>query len=181
MSAKSAQADQALDAALADRFIALLGAQKTILYKVVSAYCHDREDRADLTQDILVELWLAFPDYDARAKFSTWMYRVAMNVAISHLRHRTRKQRDSRQTISLEDFGIDLLAADEADATQSDNMRTLFALIRELDEVNRSLMLLFLDGYSADEIAAIIGITPSNVSTRINRLKQRLTDAFANL
>lgn len=163
----------------ASEFVEHLRQHKRILYKVSSTYCRDREDRRDLVQEILIELWTAFPRYDGRALFSTWAYRIAMNVAISHVRHRTRQQRDVRQTVSLDELGLDFSAADELEHSQADNMRTLQILIRDLDELNRGLILLFLDGYNADETAEIMGISASNVSTRINRLKQKLAAAFA--
>lgn len=160
-------------------FVSLLSQHKRILYKVASCYCRDREDRHDLMQDMVVQLWLAFPRFDASQRFSTWMYQVAMNVAISHLRYVTSQQRDGRRTLSLEALGVDVSDADSLAATDSDNMRTLFALMQELDALNRGLLLLFLDGYDADEIARMMGISASNVSTRVHRLKARLAAAFA--
>jgi len=169
-----------MNAALhASEFVERLQQHRRILYKVSSTYCRDREDRRDLVQEMIVELWTAFPRYDGRTQFSTWAYRIAMNVAISHVRHRSRQQRDVRQTVSLDELGLDFSDADAFESGQADNLRTLQTLIHDLDELNRGLILLFLDGYSADETAEIMGISASNVSTRINRLKQKLTAAFA--
>lgn len=159
-----------------DRFPALLEAHRKILYKVAYAYCRHPEDRRDLIQDMAVELWLAFPRFDGRVTFSTWMYRVAMNVAISFYRTEKRRIRD---TLPIEDFGLDIAAADGLFDEAGDNMRVLKKLIDALDEMNRALVILFLDGFSHEEIATVLGITASNVSTRLNRLKQKLQQDFA--
>ena len=94
-----------------DAFLRELQAHKAILYKVANAYCARREDRGDLIQDITIELFTAYPKFDARvASFSTWMYRIAMNVAISAHRGDGRRIRDA---LSIDEFGMDLAAADQ--------------------------------------------------------------------
>lgn len=158
-----------------ERFLGLLGSHKRILYKVLSVYCRDREERNDLAQEIVVQLWRSFGRYDARLRFSTWMYRIAVNVAISSHRSRTRYARD---LISLEGFGIDLAAADDVMAETSADLRRLHALITQLEEVNRATLLLYLDGYGHEEIAEIVGLSATNVATRIGRIKQELQRAL---
>lgn len=152
-------------------FLAHLDRHKALLYKVANAYCPRREDRSDLIQDIVLELWRAWPRYDGRAAVSTWMYRIAVNLAISVFRGENRRIRDA---LPIEDFGMDLAAADRVLESDSDDLRSLHQLISRLDEVNRALVLLYLEGYAQDEIAEMLGMTPSNVATRINRIKQRL-------
>jgi RNA polymerase sigma factor (sigma-70 family) len=158
-----------------DRFLALLASHKKILYKVAYTYCSNSEDRRDLIQEMLIQLWKSFGSFDERVQFSTWMYRVAMNVAISFFRSEQRRIRD---TLPLEDFGLDIAALDQAFGEDGDNMRILHGLIAGLDEMNRALILLFLDGFSHEEIADTVGISVSNVATRINRLRQKLQQAF---
>jgi RNA polymerase sigma factor (sigma-70 family) len=158
------------------QFLALIEGHKKILYKVANAYCKNAEDRADLIQDMLIQLWQSFRRFDERCQFSTWMYRVAMNVAISFYRSEGRRIRD---VLPIEDFALDLTAADQVSDTASDNMAVLQKLLGQLDEMNRALVILFLDGLSYDEIAEVIGISASNVGTRLNRLKQQLQREFA--
>ena len=153
------------------RFLALLEAHKGILYKVAYAYCPRREERPDLVQEMVVQLWRSFGRFDGRAKFSTWMYRIAMNVAISFHRRERRRIRDA---VPIEEPGIDLAAADRVMDEASEDLRTLHRLIGRLDEMSRAIVLLHLDGYPHDEIASIVGISNSNVGTRIHRIKQRL-------
>ncbi len=154
-----------------DRAIALIEAHKKILYKVAYTYCRQREDRRDLIQDMVLQLWRSFDRYDGRVRFSTWMYRIAMNVAISFYRGEKARIRD---TVPIEEFALDVEAADDAMDRAADNLRTLYQLIDRMDELNRALVLLYLEGHAHDEIASILGITSSNVSTRINRIKQHL-------
>ncbi len=158
-----------------DRFVALLEEHRGILYKVATTFCRRPEDRRDLVQEITVQLWRSFARFDGRARFSTWMYRVAMNVAISHLRSEARRVRDA---LPLETPGLDLASADRVMDEAGEDLRTLRRLIGRLDEMSRAIVLLHLDGYPHDEIAAIVGISTSNVGTRIHRIKQRLKDEF---
>jgi RNA polymerase sigma-70 factor (ECF subfamily) len=158
-----------------DRFLTLLEGHKGILYKVANAYCPNREDRQDLIQEIVVQLWRSFERFDERYKFSTWMYRIAMNVAISFYR---RESRRLRRAVSIEASGMEVAASDLADEDTSEDLQKLHRLIGRLDELNRALIILYLDGYSYESIAEIVGITPTNVGTRLNRIKQRLQRDF---
>ena len=157
-------------------FLTQLDAHKGILYKVANAYCARREDRSDLIQEMVVELWRAWPRFDGRAAFSTWMHRIAVNVAISVFRGESRRIRD---TVPIEEFGMDLAAADRVLDGESDDLRALHQLIGQLDEINRALILLYLEGYGYEEIADMVGLTPTNVATRINRIKNKLQQDHA--
>lgn len=160
------------------RFLALLKEHRGILYKVAFGYCRDREDRGDLVQEMVIQLWRSFERYDGRVKFPTWAYRVAMNVAISHFRGEARRVRD---TLPLDELAHELAAVDPLMDEAGDNMRVLRRLIDGLDELNRALVLLYLDGYTSEEIAEIVGISPGNVTTRVNRVKNELQRGFARL
>jgi len=160
------------------RFLALLNEHRAILHKVAYGYCRDREDRADLVQEMAIALWRSFPRFDGRVKFSTWAYRVAMNVAISRLRGEGRRFRD---TVPIDQLAIEPGGEDPMLEGAGDNMRVLRRLIDGLDDLNRALILLYLDGHTSEEIAEIVGITPGNVTTRVNRLRQRLQEEFAQL
>ena len=171
----------AMPASPADRtgeFIARLEKHQRILFKVAYMYCRDRNDRQDLVQEMLVQLWRSYARFDERVRFSTWMYRIAVNVAITHYRNEGRRVRD---TVPLDEYGLDIVAADALFENEGDNMRALRQLIDGLDELNRALILLFLEGFSSEEIAGVVGISASNVSTRINRLKTKLQIAFHEL
>ncbi len=158
-----------------ERFVQLLEEHKRLLYKVASAYCADAEDRRDLVQEIVIQLWRSFPRYDDRLKFSTWMYRIGMNVAISFLRGEGR--RGGRETVALGEIDvIDTAAADRVLGEAGDDVRLLRRLVSRLDEMSRALIVLYLEGYSHTEIAEILGISATNVGTRVNRIKNRLRE-----
>jgi RNA polymerase sigma-70 factor (ECF subfamily) len=130
-----------------DRFQALLAQHEKIVFKVAAMYCRNAEDRRDLAQEICVQAWRSFGSYDEARSFSTWMYRIALNVAISFAR--------------------------------SAGHRTRHAFIDQLDALNRALMLLYLEDRSYREIAEVLGITETNVATKINRLKQRIRSGIS--
>ena len=165
-----------IPAHLTDEFVARLEKHQRILFKVAYMYCRDRDDRQDLVQEMLIQVWRSYARFDERVQFSTWMYRIAVNVAITHYRSEGRRIRD---TVPLEEYGLDIAAADALFDHDSDNMRALRQMINGLDELNRALILLFLEGFSSEEIAEVVGISASNVSTRINRLKTKLQAEFS--
>jgi RNA polymerase sigma-70 factor (ECF subfamily) len=151
------------------RFAALLERHRGIVFKVAATYCRNPADREDVAQEIVTQLWRAFPKFDATRTFSTWMYRIALNVAISFVR--TNSVRD-RHTVALDEtHDVEDASADAAE--QDERTRLLYAFIDRLDALNRGLLLLYLDEHSYRDIAAILGITETNVATKISRLKQR--------
>lgn len=151
-------------------FETLLQEHRGIVFKVASVYARGREDRSDLAQEIAVQLWRSYGSYDATcAKFSTWMYRVALNVAISHARQVTRDAR-----LEPLDAGH-LELPGEADVAQPDErLAALYAFIGQLDALNRALIVLYLEERSYAEIAQVLGISQTNVATKIGRIKQKL-------
>ena len=149
-----------------ESFETLIDQHRKILYKVSSLYCRNPHDREDLAQQIVVQLWQAFPSFDGRRAFSTWMYRVALNVAISWYR---REKTRARYVLTGGEHILNIAA--DAD-TPSDDVRLLYQFIESLDELNKALILLYLDGYSNREIGEVLGISETNVTTKISRLKK---------
>lgn len=151
-------------------FVDRLDRHRGILVKVAGAYCRDAAGREDLIAEVVAQLWRAYGRFDERAAFSTWMYRIAVNVAISFERTEVRK---ARNVEPAEPAILEMLPA-PADAQSDDAIALVRELIERLDELNRALMLLYLDDYSYAEIAAMLGISETNVATKIGRIKQRL-------
>jgi len=151
------------------QFAELLARHRGIVFKVAATYCRNPADREDVAQEIVTQLWRSFPKYDATRTFSTWMYRIALNVSISFVRTNSMRE---RHTVAL-DATHD--AEDSSIASAEDDERTelLYAFIDRLDALNRALLLLYLDDHSYRDIAAILGVTETNVATKISRLKQR--------
>jgi RNA polymerase sigma factor (sigma-70 family) len=154
------------------RFERLIEEHRGILYTVCRSYCSDPNEREDLGQEIVAQVWRSFERYDDRYAFSTWMYRVALNVAISY-RRRVRRRTDHEL---FDDAAID--AAVRQEPHNVDDLTTLRSFIEELDPLPKALMLLYLEGYPHREIAETLGISESNVGTKINRIKLELRRRF---
>jgi RNA polymerase sigma-70 factor (ECF subfamily) len=149
----------------------LIDRHRGIVFKVANSYASHPEDRADLAQEIAAQLWRAWPGYDGRRQVTTWMYRIALNVAISHLRGRSLRD---RHHVPLDEGFHDPGGGDDSAAHH--DLRLLQRVIARLAPMDRALMLLYLDERSQREIAEVLGISETNVSTRIARLKQRIRD-----
>jgi RNA polymerase sigma-70 factor (ECF subfamily) len=155
-------------------FEQMIQMHRGILYKVVNTYCNNGEDRKDLLQEIMLQLWRAFDNYNPQYKISTWFYRIALNVAISDYRKNSVK-RDS--LVSLDDSNDQI--SDSAATDAEFHFMLLDRFINELKELDKALMLLYLEERSHQEIADIMGISTTNVSTKIARIKNKLKQQFS--
>lgn len=153
-------------------FAGLLEEHRGIVLKVATLYCHQPEDRAELVQEIAAQLWRAYPGYDPTRPFSTWMYRIALNVAISELRSRERRM---QQFQPLDEAGADVAQGDTGPERER-QVRALHEFIARLAPLDRALMLLYLEGMPQREIASMLGISEANVSTKVGRMKLRIRD-----
>lgn len=153
-----------------EQFLSVIEAHKGILYKVAHSYCPEVEDRKDLVQEIVLQVWKSFDQYDPAYRYSTWIYRIALNVAISYYRKtKSRRQRSNQYRDEIIYLGDATLSGPE-----QDKQLLLDRLINELPEIDRAILLLYLDQASHKEIAAVMGISETNVSTRISRIKKLL-------
>jgi len=158
-----------------DAFLSVVDDHKGILYKVANSYCRNEEDRKDLVQEIIFQLWRSFEKYDSRFRYSTWIYRIALNVAISFYR-----REKAGGPVSLEITEAALSFSDSHQNEEKENDLTILQqFISGLKELDRALMLLYLEEKSYREIAEIIGITETNVATKIARIKTKLRQQFA--
>jgi RNA polymerase sigma-70 factor, ECF subfamily len=154
----------------AAEFVTLLQEHRRLVYRVAGSYARARTDTDDLAQEIATQAWRAFPSYDAQRRFSTWLYRIALNVAISWLRvEAPRRQRSIPYDAELHDPAV----RDDLDA--DDGSRILRAFIESQEPLDRAVLLLYLEERPLAEMSEILGITTTNLTTKINRLKQRLT------
>ena len=161
-------------ARLHQRFEALLDQHRRIVFKIANVYARGAEDRRDLAQEIATQLWRAFERYDEhRGKFSTWMYRIALNVAISHARRGARTGRFE----PLEDH-LGAVAGDARDEPD-DRLEAMYAFIGAIDPLNRALVVLYLEDRTYAEIAEVLGISETNVATKLNRLRHKLRGQLA--
>ncbi len=149
------------------RFETLLSDHRRIILKVVSGFAWQPDDQQDLAQEIRVQLWRAFPKYDSTRTFSTWMYQVALNTAISWSRQAKLQKQRFAEVESLNEIPANPQPED-------DESQHLYNLIEGLDELSRALLLLTIDDRSHVEIGEILGISPGNVATKISRIKAKL-------
>jgi RNA polymerase sigma factor (sigma-70 family) len=157
-----------------ERFLALLDQHRGVVHKVAGAYGRTPADREDLAQEIIAQLWRSFPSYDPRLRFSTWMYRIALNTAISGYRSESVR---GRHTVPADEETLQV-AAPEPDTDE--RLQELYRMIQTLNEMDRALVILYLDGNRYDAIAEVLGISESNVGTRLNRIRTRLRDSVAH-
>ena len=154
-------------------FVAALREYQPLVRRVCRLYCQDADDRQDLFQEIVLQLWRAWPRYVPQpgAKLSTWLYRIALNVAISNLRQRTRRP----AAVSLEDDAARFLAQPaESSAYEPEETAALYAAINRLSDVDKAFVLLYLEDRPYEEMADILGITQNNVRVKMHRVQERL-------
>lgn len=156
-------------------FLGVLDRHKGIIFKVANSYCQDASQRDDLIQEIILQLWLSIENYDNSYKWSTWIYRIALNTSISFYRkNRTRNERTLKLSPVMD------MATESEDSREEEDLILLRQFIRELREIDRALILLYLDGLQSKEIAEIISISQTNVTSRISRIKKKLLLKFEN-
>jgi len=159
-----------------EQFISVIKDHQNLIFKICYSYCSDVENRKDLEQEILLQLWKSFKKFDGRVKMSTWIYRIALNTAISFYRA-DRKITDRKVPI---DASIISISNFEYDAELEENISILYQFIEKLDEFEKALILLYLDDNKYKDIADILGISETNVATKISRIKKTLKDQFSN-
>jgi RNA polymerase sigma-70 factor (ECF subfamily) len=159
-----------------NQFITVVKDNQRLIYKICHSYCRNRENRIDLEQEILFQLWKSFEKYDGRVKISTWIYRIALNTAISFYRNDYKQKKHASNV----DVSMISLVDAEYESEQDENIMMLYRFIEQLNEIDKALMLLYLDDNKYRDIAEIIGITETNVATKINRIKKSLKEQFSN-
>lgn len=157
-----------------ETFIDILNNHRGLIYKVCNLYCRDKDDREDLFQEIVLQIWKSFKGFRGESSISTWMYRIALNTAITHLRKEKRSVNDS---VSLQ--GIEIPDMNDSDEKE-EQFTQLFAAIEKLDKIEKSVVLLYLEGKSYDEISEVTGLSKSNVGVKLNRIKTKLSGTLNN-
>lgn len=151
---------------MAQAFLDTIEKHKGLLYKVAGLYTDNRHDREDLYQEILYRLWKSFDTFEGRSSIGTWMYRVAMNTSIYFV-----KQQQRRPKITA--LPPETLAYEE-DAAVEERFALMHQHIGRLGLLDKGIVMLYFEGKSYEEIAAIVGISTSNVGTRLSRIRDKL-------
>lgn len=154
----------------------LISQNKGILFKICRIYLEDVNDREDLLQEMILQLWRGFSSFKGESKFSSWMYRVALNTAIAFFKKQKRRP-DSEQ------IPLNFDPADEPgnSSEKEEQLALFYKAVQQLNKVEKALIFLYMENQPHEEIAANLGITTVNVRVRLNRIKNRLKDIIKNL
>ncbi len=148
-------------------FIKTIEQHQNILHKICSVYCCSQDDKKDLYQEMTLQLWKAYPSFQGRSAFSTWMYRVALNTAITI-------SRKNQVQLKPEDTQLRIVKEMETLPDLSEDIRILYQAINRLNKIERAIILLWLEEKSYDEISEITGLTIKNVGVKLVRIKKKL-------
>ncbi len=150
-------------------FVSELEKNQNIVHKVCSLYTNNRDAHNDLFQEITIQLWKAYPKFRGDSKFSTWMYRVALNTAIT-------LYRKSKKRIKTQDYDavIFKIKTDEYDETQEQQLKLMYKAVKQLNDIEKALVFLYLEDKDYSDIADTLGITEVNARVKMNRIKKKL-------
>ena len=149
-------------------FTRIIKDHEGVIFKITTIYTNNHEDQKDLYQEIVYQLWRAYDNFRGDSKISTWMYRVGLNTAITRLKKEKRKGKQ---------IGIDkviMKQTEQYDTEFEERLKMVYSHIHDLNELDKGLILLLLEGKKYEEIALVTGLSPSNVGTKISRIKQKL-------
>lgn len=154
---------------LEHQFVTNLEKHQNIVHKICRIYTNDEASHNDLFQEITIQLWKAYPKFRGDAKFSTWMYRVALNTAITLYR----KKKRGIQTLDIDTVHF-RLAADEYNPETEQQLKLLYEAVKELNDIEKALVFLYLEDKNYKEISETLGITEVNARVKMNRVKTKL-------
>jgi len=148
-------------------FTLLIEENRGIIFKVIRLYVNHEEDERDLFQEVLFQAWRSYPNFKGQAKFSTWLYRVGLNTVLTF-------KRKPQLVVPHDNLSTLKVSVEEKDYPEE--TEALYIAIRELNEIDRMIISLHLDGYENDEVAEISGLTKNNVAVKLHRIKETLTN-----
>ncbi|HET8887138.1 MAG TPA: sigma-70 family RNA polymerase sigma factor [Salinimicrobium sp.] len=154
---------------LEHQFVTNLEKHQNIVHKICSIYTNDQDSHNDLFQEITIQLWKAYPKFRGDSKFSTWMYRVALNTAITLYR----KSKRSVQTIDYEQV-VFKIKAEEYDGETEQQLKLMYKALKQLNDIDKALVFLYLEDKNYKEISETLGISEVNARVRMNRVKTKL-------
>lgn len=158
-----------MDKTTEDKFVTLLQENQNIVHKICRLYTNNQDQHNDLFQEITIQLWRAFPKFRGDSKFSTWMYRVGLNTAIT-------LYRKSKRSIQTQDFDSVMfrISSEEYDDTVEQQLKLMYSAVKELNDIDKALVFLYLEDKNYSEISETLGITEVNARVKMNRVKNKL-------
>ena len=159
------------DEQLHNNFVHNISTHQAILHKICNLYAHNKADRQDLLQEMLLQLWRAYPHFRGQAKISTWMYRIALNTAISSFRKQKRQ-------IKTQDFQVNEAIlnkfTDNISVEEDEKLAQMYVAIAKLKDLEKAIVMLYLEDYSYEKIATILGISANHIGVKLHRIKLKL-------
>lgn len=159
-------------------FLKNLNQNLGIAHKACRVYFNDEEVRKDAMQEMIYQLWRSFDSFEGKSKFSTWMYRVCINTAIKYKKTITKKRK--MEVLSQDHIQISAQISDQPSENHEEAITALYHAISTLSSLNKAIVLLYLEGMTYEETASIVGITKSNVSVRLVRIRRELESKLNN-
>jgi RNA polymerase sigma-70 factor (ECF subfamily) len=153
----------------------LVKTHERLIYKICRLYGNSEDDRQDLYQDIVIQLWKAYPKFRGEAKLSTWLYRIGLNVAITQFR----KQKKQIYATDIDALNMDF-PEDASHIAETAQFKTMYAAIEKLNDIEKAIVMLYLDDKSYDEMEDILGISNGNLRVKMNRIKEKLRQLTKN-
>ena len=160
---------------LENTFLAALEQQQQRLLRVCSVYAVDNDDKKDLFQEVVINIWQAMPTFEGKSSISTWMFRIALNVCL-RLQDKQAKKKDRFRR--LDSMQIENIKEDETNHEEHDQLIQLRNCIKKLDDADKALTTLYLEGLPYKEIADITGLTENNIAVKIKRIKTKLLNCI---
>ena len=160
-----------MNQSLENKFVELLEENQNIVHKICRLYTHDQESHNDLFQEVTIQLWKAYPKFRGDSKFSTWMYRVALNTAIT-------LYRKSKKKVKTQDYESAMyrIPSTDYDDTIEEQLKLMYSAIKQLNDIDKALVFLYLEDKPYSEISEMLGISEVNARVKMNRVKGKLKE-----
>lgn len=160
-----------------EKFLELISEHQDLIRKVAAMYYKNKADQEDAFQEILVNLWKAYPTFRGESKITTWMYRVALNTVISGFRKASNRVHRNRSDVNISDE----LVKPERENVSNEDIDVLYQSIERLTDIEKAVIMLYMEEKTYDDIAEIMGMTRTNVGVKINRIKKKLQKLYKEL
>jgi len=160
-----------------EKFLKLISEHQDLIRKVAAMYYKNKADQEDAFQEILVNLWKAYPTFRGESKITTWMYRVALNTVISGFRKASNRVHRNRSDVNISDE----LVKPERENVSNEDIDVLYQSIERLTDIEKAVIMLYMEEKTYDDIAEIMGMTRTNVGVKINRIKKKLQKLYKEL
>lgn len=164
-----------IDQELENTFLRALEQNQQKLLRICSVYAEDNDDKKDLFQEALINIWQAMPSFEKKSSLSTWMFRITLNVC---LRLQSRQERKKNRFLKMDSITIENITSEEASNEDHDRLTKLRTCIKKLNDADRAVITLYLEELPYKEISEITGLTENHVAVMVKRIKEKLSNCI---